>query len=59
MADRWGTGRVLLAGVLLVALGTALIPLATTAAAAALPSRRPAAPSVAKRSANGSVRSLR
>jgi predicted MFS family arabinose efflux permease len=30
VADRWGTGRVLLTGVLLVALGTALVPFATT-----------------------------
>jgi predicted MFS family arabinose efflux permease len=30
VADRWGSGRVLFAGVLLVALGTALVPFATT-----------------------------
>ncbi|HSB25482.1 MAG TPA: MFS transporter, partial [Burkholderiaceae bacterium] len=33
VADRYGAGRVLLAGVLLVALGTALTPFATTHAA--------------------------
>jgi predicted MFS family arabinose efflux permease len=32
VADRWGPGRVLVVGVALVALGTALIPLATTTA---------------------------